>query len=359
MNESLENGGTPRPHFARLRLKNFDVSWAGQHPFMPGFCFGSEDGRLLFTDEDGSQIGEPFGGSYSRDAINGLVRSGEWIAVSTRQDVTLQSLTRATNKKPGIVVFPHGAHGVTATPSGYFVAPLGRTGIMLLKPGSGPSDPVWVIPSDRPNMHFYRVLALQGRNGKDLLVCAGRQGGIGSMEARWGQETYNMRVATFDGLDVVDVCAVDDEREVPAVAALTRDGTLILIRDALHDEKPATLRFNTIQGTAYRLLRSGEHLLVLTSRGLYVLAKLADRLVTGMPPDEFVTQILTIPMEAVDANVVNGRWLLIIMPDGVQRVDVNVLCKGQAEAQGVLPTTLTPVWHMHSVSQRSSQLAAV
>src|SRR5262249_36964173 len=163
-------------------------------------------------------------------------------------------------------------------PSGYFVAPLGRAGIMMLRAGSGPDDPVGVITSDKEGLYFYRVLTMAGRQGQDLLACAARKGGIGITEIRWGQNTYNIELATFAGLDVVDVCAVNADPGSPAIAALGRDGTLILVRDALHDNAPLSLKFDTVQGTAYRLLSAGGHLFLLTSRGLYGLMKLGERL---------------------------------------------------------------------------------
>jgi hypothetical protein len=237
---------------------------------------------------------------------------------------------------------------------------------MIVKVGSGAGDPVGLLSSDEQGMYFYRVLALQGRDGSDLLVCACRQGGIGITEVKWGQETYTMRVATFKGLDVVDVCAVASDPESSAVAALGRDGTLILTRDALHDEKPKTIKFKAVQGTAYRLLSNGKHLFVLTSRGLYVLTELASRLAAGLPPGEFTTQILVVPMEAVDAGPVDDRWLLVITPDEVLKLDVNVIEQDTPEAHGwdegqveeELPTAATPDWDIHEVSQTSRQLVA-
>jgi hypothetical protein len=364
MNRASSNGGPPRPLFGSIRLKDFDVTWAGPHPLQPGFCFGSEDGRLLFTDEHGVPVLGPAKGSDVGEAINGVAFSGEWMAVSTRASVVLGSVRQDKNR-PANVGFPVGAHGIVASPGGYFVAPLGRTGVMAVKAGSGVGDPVGYLTSDKQDMYFYRVLALQGRNGADLLVCACRQGGIGITEVRWGEETYNMRVATFNGLDVVDVCAIRSDPESPAVAALGRDGTLILVRDGLNDKKPATIKFKTIKGTAYRVLSDGEHLFVVTSRGLYALTRLAGRLLSGMPAGEFTTQILVVPTDAVDASLVNGRWLLVITPDEVLNLDVRTSdldSPGQhgrdvGEMEEDQPEILTPDWQVCGVSQRAQQMA--
>lgn len=350
------NTGTSRPLLVTIELENFDATWAGQNPLSPGFCFGSEDGRLLFTDEQGIKMSEPWKGSHSGEAINGVARMGGWIAVTTRADVTVQNLA---NKE--IVVLPYGAHGVTAASGGYFVAPLGRAGIMLMRPGPGNKHEVAALGAEGNDKYFYRIVAAKSTDGKDLLACACRQSGIGITEMRWGQDSYNMRVATFDGLDVVDICAVNADPEGLALAAAGRDGTLIMVRKGLQDQNPLTIKFKAVQGTVYRLLSSGEHLFVLTSRGLYVLNKLAGRLVKGMPPGEFVTEILTIPIEAVDANIVGEQWLLVVTPDDVRKLDVGVIERtapqdlADSEIREAFADTLNPNWQ---VSEKSSQFAS-
>jgi hypothetical protein len=366
MNRASSNGGTSRPLFTPIRLEDFEVTWAGPNPLQPGFCFGSEDGRLLFTDERGIPLLGPGKGSDSGEAINGVAYSGGWIAVSTRAGIMMGAFPQNGKNQRGHIRFPWGAHGVAASPGGNFVAPLGRAGVMFVKAGSGVGDPVSSLTSDKEGMYFYRVVALRGRDGSDLLACACRQGGISTTEVGWGQETYNMRVSATKGLDVVDVCAVASDADSPAVAALGRDGTLILVRDALRDRNPAAIKFNTIRGTAFRLLSGGGHLFVLTSRGLYVLTKLAERLVAGIPPGEFTTQIVVVPLETVDASLVDDRWLLVITPDEVLKLDVGVIGQralgdpdwDEGDVEEELSTTATPDWEIREISQTSRQLAA-
>ena len=50
-------------------------------------CFGSADGKLLLTDEEG-RLSDPLPATDSQEAINGLARTGDWLGVSTREDVT-------------------------------------------------------------------------------------------------------------------------------------------------------------------------------------------------------------------------------------------------------------------------------
>jgi hypothetical protein len=320
------------------------------------------DGRIVFTDEAGLPLYEPRRWSFSGEAISGFARSGYSFAASSRGDITVYTET-SHPLTPSVV--PFGAHGITVAPSGCFVAPLGRIGVMILSAGALPGDFIGVLAPEREDTYFCRVVAQPGRNDRDLLACATRRGGIGVTEVRWGEDTYSMRTATFPGLDVVDVCTVGGEPDAPAIAAVGVDGKLILVRDALHDKNPLTVKFDTVQGTAYRLLSAGGDLFLLTSRGLYGLMGLGERLMHGSPAEQFITPIFVVPMEAVDANLVAGRWLLVTMPDEVQKFDVEQLAGGipeglgESELKEVSPTTLRPNWEISDVSQRSRQLAPV
>jgi hypothetical protein len=174
-------------------------------------------------------------------------------------------------------------------------------------------------------MYFCRTLARKGRNGKDLLLCAARHGGIGIVEVRWGDVNYSMRTAVSSEVDAVDVCFVGGEPEAPAVAAVGRDGSLFLVRDVLHDKKPVKMKFDTVRGRVYRILSTRGHLFLLTSIGLYGLMNLGNRLMQGLPAGKFTTPIFVVPLEAVDASLVGARWLPVIMPDEVLRFDLDLI----------------------------------
>jgi hypothetical protein len=362
MNRLPSNGEPRRALFASLRLKDFDVCWAGPSPILDTFCFGSEDGSLLFTDRDGLVTHGPMPGSFSGEAINGVASFEGWLAVSTRAEVTTGKLCSDTEQPGGVVVFHHGAHGIAASPSGYFVAPLGRTGIMMLRAGSNPSDRVSVLTSNRPEIDFYRVIVLPGVKGRDVLVSACLRGGIGITEVEWGQEEYLMHVGTSEGMDVVDVAAIGSDSNSLAVAALGRDGTLMLVRDALQDKRPVTLKYKTVSGTAYRLLHCRGHVFVLTSKGLYGLFNLAQRYLEGVTPGGPPLRILRVEMEASDARVVKDRWLLVVLPDEVRRFDVQALEQDapeyvrSGEMKEAQPESLDLPWKEEEISQTASQL---
>ena len=320
MNSPPTETGTSPALYESIRLKEFSVTWAGSNSTGTGFCFGSEDGRLLFTDENGCPLNDPRPGSLSGEAINGVARLNDWLAVSTRGDLTFHSLAPDASST-GSVEGPFGAHDITSDCSYFFVAPLGREGIMLMSADSVSQQLFYVLRIHHENLYFHRVHSLRSQSGKDFLVAACRRGGMCISEVDPAGGTSISRSVSPENMDVVDVCTIAGG---PGVAAVARDGTLLLVRDATDWDCPASRRkIDAILGTAYRLLYAQGNLCILTSQGLYVLLQLGQRLVEGLQSVDFDIQVARIRFEAVDATVVGDRWLLVVMPDEVRRYDLN------------------------------------
>src|SRR5947209_2557863 len=94
------------------KFRDFAASWAGSGRDNEELCFGSEDGRILFTNTDGDQTLPPFPANpETYEAVNGVAfLPGNEFAVSTRQEVTL--LTLAPDGNASRTVFRCGAHDV-------------------------------------------------------------------------------------------------------------------------------------------------------------------------------------------------------------------------------------------------------
>ena len=101
---------------------------------------------------------------------------------------------------------------------------------------------------------------------------------------------------------MVDVCALDAKAHSHAVAAVARDGTLIFFPDILHRTAPKTIKFRSVRGTVYRILSARGDIFMLTSKGLFLLANLAERLAQGGWTGSVTTNILPLPIAAADAN---------------------------------------------------------
>jgi hypothetical protein len=224
---------------------------------------------------------------------------------------------------------------------------------MVVEPPFRSKSPPTALEDTRESLYVYRVIGLRSQSGTEVIACAARTAGIAAGEFS-GSQTHKMRTAVFEGLDVIDVCPLDSEGDSLAVSALSRDGSVILFRDVLADEKPLTMKFNRVQGTAYRLLSHNGELYVLTSRGVYALCKLAARFLANELHNGVVTQVLTMPMDAVDANLAE-HWLLVVMPDEVRRFDTNWIhdnipedVEGQ-ESQDYRSTVISHDWRLREI----------
>lgn len=370
MNSIAESGNSFIVPFARIGLpEGFEVCWAGSHslppPLSDGLCFGSLDGRILFTDEEGSPLQQPGKGSHSQEAINGVACLGTWVVATTRQEVNFWPLPGTPGGHQSGFVFPYGAHDVATTPSGYFLASLGRNGILVEQPPFKPESGATVHCADNPGFYAYRVISLQSQTGAEVLVCACRLGGIAAGEFSGAHQKQPMTTAMFKGVDVVDICTLAPGVQSLAVAALGRDGTLILSQDVLQDKKPLTMRFQTVKGVAYRVLSCRGDIYLLTSKGMYVLGKLASRFLAKELRRGITTPVLPLAVEAVDANLVANRWLLVVTVNEVRKFDADWIHQSvpeqlaHSEVQEFQEMALNPNWERSDIKQTTKPILLV
>jgi len=334
-----------------IRDPDFEVSWAGAGPSPGYFYFGSEDGRLRLVAAEGLVPQNEFPAAKSREAINGAASLDQYIAVSTRSEFTLWSMPESGEDRRG--EFFAGAHGVIATASGQFVAPLGHTGLLVVEPKLDAKTPMMLIKPVGDGLYFYQVVSLDTPGHPETLVCASRQGGIAALAFPRHDRPDTERVIlsrTFPGLDVIDLCSLGSDLPVPAACAAGKDCTLVFVRDVLSKDDPVTLRFDGVQGTAYRVMSARGHLFLLTSSSLYIFPGLISRFLNGEPIERQLTLVHALPMEVVDANLADDRWLLVVTTEGVRVIDVDLLV-GQApikepdrEDKEIRPTPSKPLW---------------
>ena len=63
----------------------------------------------------------------------------------------------------------------------------------------------------------------------------------------------------------------------------------------------------------------------MTSRGLFILGKLASRFVNGEAMEGVTTEVMPLPMEAIDMNLAWRRWLLVVLANEVRRFDLDLI----------------------------------
>src|SRR5262249_24080520 len=147
--------------------------------------------------------------SLSRESINGVARSGGFVAASTRQDITFWELPKSPGGDWTAIVVPHGAHGITATHSGYFVAPLGISGLMTVESSRVSAEQAVTVTRAREgdDVYFYRVLDLYSRR-QEYVAMACRSSGIGVMPAPPNDPvTRLLRIEATDS-EVIDICSI-------------------------------------------------------------------------------------------------------------------------------------------------------
>jgi hypothetical protein len=344
-----------RELISSIRFDAFEVSWAGPSLWNDLFCFGSEDGRILFADWQGTVLDRPVPAVPSQEALNGVAFLDRRMSVSTRQEIMLWTPPRKPGDTSMGASLPMGSHGVIAGHGGTFLAPLGRSGLLSCRPGEGREQTVTVSSGASDETYFYRLISVRRADGQEIVACAARQGGVAAMEFRGEDQTHRLSTFSFDGLDVVDLCPLGTETGAGAVA-VGKDGTLILFRDVLRDSRPATVKYDSVKGVAYRLVRAGSYLFLLTSERLYVIAGLIDRFLQGAAGNP-LTPVLAVPMEGVDLGQGSDQWVWIVMPEEVLRFDVRKLEQitpddlAHGELREQIPTALTPEWHERRVEQ--------
>jgi hypothetical protein len=334
-----------------LKFPGFDASWAGEGPSPDLLCLGSEDGRLLLTTTLGVAVRPPFHVVDSGEAINGAAFWGCNLAASTRNEVAVIKETRTSEEQGIRSVFPVGAHGVIATSTGVFIAPGGRTGLLVIKPERGDFQHVGVVKPEATDFYFYRVSRISMAGRPDILALAGRGGGVGGMEIPEPEAKSNLSSFTLEALDIVDVCALGSAMSTPAVCAVDRNCTLGFFRDVLHDSQPVAMKFDDIPGTAYRLLSAKGHLILLTSCGVYILTGLGKRFLEGEDVQSQRMLVQEFPNhDVIDANLSEDRWLLIILPDRILAFDLDVITEPAAAGEGpngarkVIPRLMQQTW---------------
>jgi len=322
--------GEHKFHPTEIRLPNFEIAWAGETLDTDALCFGSTDGRLWFT-----KIKEPIKGmgpmviAESGEPITGVAFWSYFMAASTPNEIVIHYNNAETNEKRKTML-EVGAHGILATPSGRFLAPIGVGGLLEIKP--------IVNVNAFPNLHtvrgkalnFYSAVFLSG-NQTEVIACATRRDGITVARLPQVGDGGKVRLIPCEGVDVVDVCTLGYQDLPLAVAAIGIDGSLFLMKNVLEDGGPLALRFVGMQGTAYRILSADGNVFVLTSDFLYVLPSLVQRCLREGNAEGPIS-VTIVPLRAVDCFMAYGRWLLVIMPGFVASIDIHTFLGGEKKS---------------------------
>ena len=317
------------------KMQGQSVSWVGECPWTDTLCFGGEDGKLLISDGSPEIGKEPKTSScpIATDAINAVAFADNLFSVSSRNEVVV-GRRQAQKDDYGLDFFPHefrgGAHGVVASQTGAFLAPIGDQGLLLLKHNNGKLDAQTASRRDFP-FNFYKLIRLgTGPQGEEVFVSAGR--GDGLLAFGFSKEAVSVSGIhhSFEGHDIVDVCPLNDPHYPFAVACLSRSRAVFLIRDVLEDQTPFALNLGDIQGTPYTLLSAQGHLFLLTDREFVTLPNVAWRFLRGESLAGPL-KIACVPVNVSEAFLRRDQAILLIEEDSsVAQLEIEDLIEATA-----------------------------
>lgn len=311
-----------------------DVTCVGPSPFENVLCLGFEDGSMRFLDLERREWSIPHPLSPSQEAVNGFAAiPGKSLAVSTPAQV---SFLQFLPDRPIISHFPHGAHGVIATHSGTYVAPLGHTGLLFVQPTPDGIQEMFVAKPTEQNLYCYHTLVLHDGAGNEYLTIAHRDGGIGICPYT---SRSIMRFTDFKD-DIVDLCLVSDRSlELIAIAS---SGELYYIAD-VSTVKLLTATLPELVGQqVYSVSVISDHVVIQTSRKIYLYEQLVQHLRTGYQSGHHQNQyhVHTLPLETTQLFIHDHEYILAVLGENaVETLSISELLYNRTPAVAPSRTT--------------------
>ena len=319
------------------------ITWAGECPWTGNYCFGTESGEVLFCNDTGHGPFIALSEVLAEEAINGVAFWKDFIGVSTRSEVNLHRFHPGDGSFELIAAGKEGAFGISATPRGQFVAPMGTTGLFCINAKHTPQPQQWIEHASEATLNYYALSYLGSSGEEDIFACAARTDGLLTIQFH-ADETRNRIVRlTSPKVDLIDVCPLRSPAWPFAAAALSLDCSLIFIRNALSEGQPQTLRFKEFCGAPYSILSAEGHLIVLTSKEIVILPYLVSRYLNEEKLDSPIHYRHT-PIQAVDAYIAYGKDLMVIVDEGVKMFEIDKLIQPTIEHAQVSKSTLSSSW---------------
>ena len=278
-----------------LGIPSKAISWAGLCPWNNRICVGTEDGYVGFADI-------PILTKVVDNPVNGIAFLGDMLALTTTEEIV--AIRRDPKNEFGFIdrslVYDGGAYGVIDSPTGCFLAPLGKDGILAFRHESNGGLRVQIGTWNEPGRYYYKLIHLGESSGHEqVFACATRSSGLfvfslesGALAAMAGDES--------DGsFNVMDVCSLRSTAWPHAVACLCSDRVLVLFGDALNSHPRKELSLERLDGKPYEVASLQGNLFILTDKCFYLLQNVAERFFNGDNFDSPV-KLEGIPIAASD-----------------------------------------------------------
>lgn len=313
----------PLGPYRSFSIPGEEITWAGECPWNQRYCFGTTSGKVVFlVPSDAGQPESITEFQASNEAVNDVAFWRDLVGITTRSEVLVYRGPLSEAGLAPIGGLPGRAQGIIATPQGRLLAPMGTEGLFRFEGAQASRSAGWI---DRPApgvLNYSKIVYHGERDGKEILACAARTDGL----VRIQLETTNpSRVVslTAPSVDLIDVCPLRSEDCPFAVAGLSLDGSLVLVRNilTLSEKSPRRLRFEGLRGTPRSLLYAVGHLFVLTSAELVAFPELASQFLAGAALDDPV-HVFHAPLHAASAFIAGERFLMVVTDGGVRVAEI-------------------------------------
>ncbi len=321
---------TPLIEVQRHRFPDDEITWAGECPWTENYCFGTETGKLLICNDTGQGPFIVLSETLAEEAINGVAFWNDFIGVSTRSEVVIHRRCPRGGGFELIAAGEEGAYGISATPGGQFVAPMGTNGLFCINAKQSPLPQIWIEHPREATLDYYALSYLGSSDEKETFACAARTDGLLTIQFDPEETRNRIERLTSPDVDLIDVCPLRSSKWPFAVGALSLDGSLVFIRNALSQEQPQSVRFQEFRGTPYSILSAEGHLIVLTSKEIVILPNLVSRYLNEEKLD-IPTRFRHKPVHAVDAFIAYGTKLLIVTDEELHIFEIPKLVQEGGE----------------------------
>ena len=296
------------------------------------FLIGFHDGYLTEVSLSGSPSNyRAFHAASGSEAINGIavtsIDGAHYVAVSTRNEIKVYGFL-SDDDRTCMLSYDFGSHGIYSTSRQGFVAPLGPYGFMVLRPDHGKTFTYSEFLSIDGVPYFYKFSNFNSfdSQNRELFAAAIRSKGVALLGIPEKGLPVVVKAATTQSLkmDFVSVCSIGNPLRPRSFVALGRDKSVHFFRDLLNSPDADMLTLSNLRGSAYKISAYRDHLLILTSQGLYVLRGAVADFHQGTDLGGLL-EVRFFSMEASDFNILFDAWVSLVTSTGAAFIPVQSL----------------------------------
>jgi hypothetical protein len=294
----------------RYSVTGQEISWAGECPWTGTHCFGTEDGGFFMPpDVPDTSSSE---GRVVAGAVNGVAFFDNVVAFSSPEEVTLWSRDR--NDPPLLrkldCSFTGGAHGITASPQGGFIATLADDGLLFLNVDRKEAVRTRIARHVSDSLYFYKIVPLVSQPAHELFLCAARRGGLLAIKVKNRTRKMTGIHHSFGAHDIIDVCPLNSPEYPLGAACLSHSGGIFIVPNVLSNDRPLQVRDPVLKGTGYSLVAVKSHLFVLTDEQLVCMPNALTRIAA----DARLDCSLIMPISASEMFLIGAH--IVVLADG-------------------------------------------